>query len=295
MPNQNDPRSNTSADGILAFPHTRIYLFVVCLLIIVSMLELPFLHVTSITLVLFLLGCLPFLIPWLYAVSPRIGGSLGWLRRQGVEEVETSIFRIKLTAGVEQAAEVYENTVLQPEARLLAPAQAEQQLDRGYREAIELAASSQRYSSADALERVDELAALYDQIRSQVPSGAERSRLMRLISSTMWSLIPQIKELPVKQRLLSDNGGTRLLAYKYLEWRPSSEALDVLLSRSIGMLETPFGQFAALLALRRVLAQAQLTAEQRRMVQTTLRWYLQLGYSGEDRRNLIQGILSTLK
>lgn len=295
MPNQNDPRSNTSTDGIPAFPHRRIYLLVVCVLIIISLFELPFLQVTSITLVLFLLGCLPFLIPWLYTVSPQIGGSLGWLRRQGVEEVETSIFRIKLTAGVEKAAEVYENTILQPEARPLAPAQAEQQLDRGYREAIELAASSQRYSSADALERVDELAALYDQIRSQVPSGAERSRLMRLISSTMWSLIPQIKELPVKQRLLSDNGGTRLSAYKYLEWRPGSEALDVLLSRSIGTLETPFGQFAALLALRRVLGQTQLTAEQRQMVQTTLRWYLQLGYSGNDRRNLIESILSTLK
>lgn len=310
MSDSNSPATDKQIDKFPRFPYKRTYLVIVFLLILISILELSFqtddttsniwkistnFQVTSITLVLFLLAWLPFLIPWIYAVSPRLGGSLGWLRTQGVEEVETSIFRIKLTAGVEKAAEAYENTVLQPEARPLGPIQAEQQLERGYREAIELAASSHRYSSADALARVDELAALYDQIRSQVPSGAERSRLMRLISSTMWSLTPQIKELPVKQRLLSDNGGIRLSAYKYLEWRPSVESLDVLLSRSIGTLETPFGQFAALLALRRVLGQAHPAEEQIQMVQTTLRWYLALGYSGDDRRNLIESILGTLE
>ncbi|HEY0735714.1 MAG TPA: hypothetical protein VGD69_12460 [Herpetosiphonaceae bacterium] len=293
MPDQNNPRITTKAAGIPAFPHRRAYLFVVGLLIIISVFELQFVHVTSITLILFLLAWLPFLIPWLYAVSPRIGGSLGWLRTQGVEEVETSIFRIKLAAGVEKAAEVYENTILQSEARPQGPVQADQ-LDRGYQEAIQLAAASHRYSSADALARVDELAALYDQIRSQVPSGPERSRLMRLISSTMWSLIPQIDDLPIKPRLLSDNGGTRLSAYKYLEWRPTAESLDVLLSRAIGTLETPFGQYAALLALRRVLGQAQMTPEQLQVVRATLRSYLQLGYSGDDRRNLMESILSTL-
>lgn len=293
MPDQNNPRVDTKADGIPAFPHRRAYLFIVGLLIIISVFELQFIHVTSITLILFLLAWLPFLIPWIYAVAPRIGGSLGWLRTQGVEEVETSIFRIKLAAGVEKAAEVYENTILQSEARPQGPIQADQ-LDRGYQEAIQLAVSSHGYSSADALARVDELAALYDQIRSQVPSGPERSRLMRLISSTMWSLIPQIDDLAVKPRLLSDNGGTRLSAYKYLEWRPTADSLDVLLSRSIGTLETPFGQYDALLALRRVLGQAQLTPEQLQMVRATIGWYLQLGYSGDDRRNLMRSILSTL-
>lgn len=309
MSDSNITSRNKLISKLSRFPYKLLMYFVIIfMLILISFLDLSFqtddttsnvwkisanLRATSITLVLIFLAWLPFLIPFLHDLSPRIGGSLGWLRRQGVEEIETSIFRIKLAAGVEKAAEVYETTILQSDARSQGPGQADQ-IDRGYQEAIQLASASHRYSSAEALARVDELAALYDQIRSQRQFGSERTRLMKGISAAMWSLMPQIKEFPVRKRLLSDNGGTRLSAYKYLEWRPSLEFLDLLLSRSTGILETPFGQSAALLALRRVVSETKLSAEQSARVTNILNWYLQLGYSGADRHNIIQSILSTL-
>ncbi|NET39726.1 MAG: hypothetical protein F6K19_48500 [Cyanothece sp. SIO1E1] len=81
----------------------------------------------------------------------------------------------------------------------------------------------------------------------------------------------------------SHKAGKRLSAYKYLEWHPSSEYMDLLLSRAVGILEMPFGQYGALLALRRVLTTNELSQAQLKKIEDILHWAANLDYVCSDR------------
>jgi hypothetical protein len=254
-------------------------------------------EVTWITLALLLLVCLPVLIPWLYRTGPLLESLLDRARSQGVEEFETSIFRIKFDSGVEKAADTYQANVLKPIDESLRPEDFEQQLRESYAEALELTDSSSRgIEPTEALRRIDELAIYYCQIRQSLPSGRERTRLFTQIASTMWSLIPSTQDFPIHNRLNSPEGGDRLSAYKYLERRPSAEYTDNLLSRAVGVLETPFGQYHALLALRSLVITAQLTQSQKQRISHTLDQFEGLEYlGGKDRRTFMLSILAVLR
>ncbi|MDF5727826.1 MAG: hypothetical protein PUP92_07245, partial [Rhizonema sp. PD38] len=251
--------------------------------------------VTSVTLILICILWLPALLPWIISLFPQLQGSLNWLREQGIEEVESNILRIKLRYGVQKAAENYEEKIWKVGSTNLSSQETHQQIERYYREVITLANTASNIESGEALKRIDQLADYYDEVREKFPSGRNRTRLMREISSTMWTLMPGISKFPIHERLNSQKGGERLSAYKYLEWKPSVEYINLLLSRAIGVIEVPFGQYAALLALRRVVTNAKLSITQSKEVVDVLKWSLNLEYIREDRQKLIAVIISIIE
>lgn len=254
------------------------------------------LKVTSITLFLVFLFWLPVLLPLLLTQFPQLQNSLSWLREQGIEEVETNLLKIKLRYGVQEALQSYEEKVWNPGATgaNLSNQEVHQQIEKRYQDAIALVDAASNIDSVEALRRIDQLATYYDKVREEMPSGSNRTRLMRDISSTMWTLVTKTTNFPVYERLISNKAGERLSAYKYLEWQPSTEYIDLLLSRAIGILEMPFGQYGALLALRRIVAVKKLNSTLSEKTIDILNWSANLNYMGADRRRLMVEIVSIL-
>lgn len=258
------------------------------------------LSVTPLTLILVFLFWLPVLAPWLLTQFPQLQGSLNWLREHGIEEVETNLLRIKLRYGVQEASQNYEEKIWTPETTNVEPNSQEtnQQIERRYQDAIGLIDATSNIDSVEALKRIDQLATFYDRVRAEMPSSSNRTRLMRDISSIMWTLVPKAVNFPVWERLNSRKAGERLSAYKYLEWKPSSEYIDLLLSRAVGILEVPFGQKNALLALKRVVTTNELpSAQLRETIVDILNWSANLEYIKGDRsrQRLMVEIASILK
>ncbi|HEY9647528.1 MAG TPA: hypothetical protein V6C88_14220 [Chroococcidiopsis sp.] len=276
------------------------YLITIAVLIILSVLNISLksdqvsrdvwsvaveVRVTSITLILVFLFWMPVLLPWFLTQAPRLQGSLNWLRAQGIEEIESSVLKIKLKYGVQEASRNYEEQISEPGAnsdRLNAD-DDRQQIEKRYQEAIALIDAMSTIDATEALDRINQLAVYYDRVRDEMPPGANRTRLMLEISSTMWALVNKTVDFPVLERLNSPKAGERLSAYKYIEWQPSSQYLDLLLSRAIGILEIPFGQYAALLALRRLVTLNPLTPTQASETINLLTWSAKLDYFQADK------------
>ncbi|MDX2216890.1 MAG: hypothetical protein SFY66_26730 [Oculatellaceae cyanobacterium bins.114] len=238
---------------------------------------------------------LPILLPWFLYRVPQLQGSLSWLREQGIEEIETNLLRIKLKYGVQEASDQYREQISEAGAVNLASEETQQQLEKRYREAIALVNATSNIAPEEALKRIDQLADYYDRVREEMPSGRNRTKLMREISSTMWTLVPKVIHFPITKRLTSDKGGERLSAYKYIEWSALVDDIDLLVSRAIGALEMPFTQHSALLALRRVVTNTTLTSQQSAKMIDILTWSADLDYMGLDRRQLMLEIASILK
>lgn len=306
--NQNEASSGLSSSL------KKKYLITIVILIILSVLNISLksdnvnsniwsfsveLKVTSVTLVLVFLFWLPALVPWFLTQFPQLQGSLNWLREQGIEEVETNLLRIKLRYGVQEASQNYEEKIWNPGATSagLNAQETHQQIEKRYQDAITLIDATSNIDSAEALKRIDQLAIYYDRVREEMPSGSNRTRLMRDISSTMWALVTETVNFPVQDRLNSCKAGERLSAYKYIEWQPSIEYIDLLLSRAVGIQEMPFGQYSALLALRRVVTTNELAPTQLIETIAILNWSANLDYIKGDRsrHRLMIEIASILK
>lgn len=304
-------KSAKSSDEIQNFPLRGLYFVVIFILTLLSLIKLSIqsdnistfpwkisaeIQVNSITLILLLLIWLPLLIPWIVSISPRFQTFLTGLRESGLEEVEAGILRIKLTAGIEKAADMYEKKVLDSDKLATTNVQEIEKLENSYRESIEsVSRMSKNLTSSEAMSKVDELGLYYDRIRETMPSGHERSQLMRSVESAMWALIPSIQNFPIRARLNSTKGGERISAYKFLEWQPSIEYIDLLLARSIGVLEVPFAQYAALLTLRRLVVNLDIDKNTQNRILQILMWNSQIDFLGEDRRSLMKSIISILE
>ena len=304
-------KSAKSSDEIQKFPLRGLYFVVIFILTLLSLVKLSIqsdntstfpwktsaeIQVNSITLILLLLIWLPLLIPWIVSISPRFQTFLTGLRESGLEEVEAGILRIKLTAGIEKAADMYEKKVLDSDKLATTNVQEIEKLENSYRESIEsVSRMSKNLTSSEAMSKVDELGLYYDRIRETMPSGHERSQLMRSVESAMWALIPSIQNFPIRARLNSTKGGERISAYKFLEWQPSIEYIDLLLARSIGVLEVPFAQYAALLTLRRLVVNLDIDKNTQNRILQILMWNSQIDFLGEDRRSLMKSIISILE
>lgn len=252
------------------------------------------LQVTTVTLALLVLFWIPILLPWILYQIPQVKGSLNWLREQGIEEVETNLLRIKLKYGVQQASENYAEKISDSNDVTLAPQDTQQQIATYYRDAIALVDAANNVGSLEALQRVDQLVGYYDRLREKMPSGHNRTRLLREISSIMWTLVPKVRDFPVYERLSSKSGGERLSAYKYIEWSVSTEHIDLLVSRAVGILEVPFTHYAALLTLRRIAASNQLTPSQSAKIIDSLNGVKDLIYVYRHTRKLMLEIISIL-
>ena len=212
------------------------------------------------------------------------------LRESGIEEIEAGILRIKLSPGIKEAAENYEQKVV--DAKI-----DPDKLENIYKEAIASLGKSKSLPSTDAITRINEVCSYYDRIRQTLPSGSRRTKLMTELSSILWPLMSRAKidDLNIGTRLNSPSGGQRLSAYKYLEYEPNMEHANLLLSRGAGILEEPFGQYGALLAIRRMVVNLQLTDSQKKLMVTLLQWASELQYMGSDRKYLMRSIVATLE
>lgn len=255
--------------------------------------------VSAITLALLILLAAPVIAPWIIKLAPGLRSLFAWSRDAGIEEVEVAGLRIKLASlasGVSAAATAYATNILKPSAATLATAQDPESLMTVYTQMLENLETDSRVPSAEAIQRIDHLGEMYEEVRAKLPSGAERTQLLTQISSIMWSLMASVDEFDVVERISSPDGGRRLAAYKYIEAKAHTEQLDLLLSRAIGVLETPFGQYATLLALRRVVVANGLDADERDSVSRQLNWVPDLAYiAGTDREFLMRNILEVLK
>jgi hypothetical protein len=290
------------------FPLRRLYFLVIFILTLLSPIglslqtddinSLPWkisatIQITSITITFLLLAWLPLLIPWLVSLSPRLQNFFTGLRESGIEEIEAGILRIKLSPGLQKAVETYKNVVdlHQPKASEKEPGE----IEKLYREALSEIKVSKTLSSSEAMNKIRELSQNYDRIRSTLPSSSRRTQLLEDLSAILWSLMPSTENFPVREWLNSSKGGERLSAYKYLEHKPNLDYLDLLLSRAVGILEEPFGQYSALLAFRRMTINSQPTTAQRELIITHLRWSAQLEYMGRDRMYLMNSIVAALE
>lgn len=300
--------SEKSAEEIRKFPLRRLYFFVIFILTFLSPIglslqtddinSLPWkvsatLQITSITITFLLLAWLPLLIPWLVALSPRLQTFFTGLRESGIEEIEAGILKIKLSPGIKEAVETYKNVVDINHAK--ASEKKSDDIEKSYEIALSEIKNSKTLSSSEAMNKIKELSQYYDHIRATMPSGSRRTQLLEDLSAILWSLMPSTENFPVREWLNSSRGGERLSAYKYLEYKADLNHIDLLLSRAVGVLEEPFGQYSALLALRRVAVNSRPTIAQREVIITHLSWSTQLEYMGRDRMYLMNSIINTLK
>lgn len=297
-----------SMDETQKFPLRRFYFLLIFILTLLSPLGLSLetddiksapwkmsanIQITSLTVTFLILAWLPLLIPWLISISPRFQKFFTGLREGGVEEIEAGILRIKLSPGIQKAAEIYKHEVDPDQPKKSEPSPDE--LENSYRESLKAINDSKAVSSHEAMGKVNELSQYYDHIRATLASSTKRTRLMRDLSAMIWSLMPSIENFPVKEWLKSPKGGERLSAYKYLEYEPSLMYVDLLLSRAVGVLEEPYGQYGALLALRRTVINLEITTMQKELIASQLKWASQIEFIGRDRVNLMMAILSILE
>lgn len=292
-------------EGAWAFPRRRLYFFVVGLLAFFSLFVVSIqpgdpstkalkfsaeIKITTITLVLLLLAWLPLLLPWLPSIAPALRRFFSELRQSGIKHIKAGPVEIQLSPEVEKAAAVYESKVNEVSKAASASANVAGNIENLYQATMQAIEQTEKPSPQEALELVDQLGTSYNRLRESMPSGPQRTARMNSIASKMFALIPGVENFPVRERINSANAGQRLSAYKYLEYKPNSQYLDPLLSRAIGILEAPHGQFHALLALRRLASSVALPPEQSDQVAKVLAWASALPYMSRDRLGMMKNI-----
>lgn len=300
----------TFSNEIKQFPLRRLYFFMIIVLTIFSLFGLTIqtentnlsawkvsaeFRVSTNTLILLLVAWLPLIISWAIRFSPRIQQMFTGLRSLGIEEIRAGILEIKLSPGIEKAVEAYGSKIQDTDSVKSADKKTSlSSLQDTYKEVSQFINSTDRLDPQEAMSRINQLCNYYDRVRDTMPSGHNRTKLFTDIAATMWSLMPNIEVFPVLERLKSPNGGERISAYKYIEWKPTKEYIELLLSRSAGVLEFPYGQYNALLALRRVVTSNKLSASEKELVISILKWNSLIDYMEQDRRRLMTSIITIL-
>lgn len=299
----------TFSDEMKHFPLRKLYFVMIIVLTILSLFAITIqidnsvfppwsasaeFRVSTITLILLLVAWLPLIISWAIRFSPRIQQMFTGLRDLGIEEIRAGILEIKLSPGIEKAVEAYGSKIQETASVEHADKKKSASVQETYKSITEFLNSSQQLDQEEAMLRINQLCDYYDRLRETLPSGHNRTKLFDDIAATMWSLMPNIKNFPVIERLKSPNAGERLSAYKYVEWKPNLEYLELLLPRAAGVLEFPYGQYNALLALRRVVTSNHLSVDLRELIITILKWNSDIPFMGQDRRMLMSLIITIL-
>lgn len=257
--------------------------------------------ISTTTVVLLLTLVLLFLAPWLIEIlqSTQMSQIFRLLRNEGIEEIETNILRIKLNTGTQASVDAYEASILRMEYSdyFGDPKEFKQEFDKAYTNLTKLTEKSQTVSPGTAIQAIDELAKYYDTIREILPSSRKRTDLLDNIAATMWSLLSQVNIFPLMEYLNSSSGGKRIAAYKYIESKPTTDVLDNLLTRAIGVLEVRYGQYSALVALQRSVSTLTLDVQQKMHILAILRWQVQQDHmkSAGGRLRRMKAVISSLE
>jgi hypothetical protein len=98
-----------------------------------------------------------------------------------------------------------------------------------------------------------QLAARYEKIRADHPSGRERTVLMTALVGEILTAVTERPDLDPRPFLESRIGGERLVGYVFAHAHPRRVAAPLVLDALTTRENKPFGQYWALRALRRVL------------------------------------------
>jgi hypothetical protein len=108
-------------------------------------------------------------------------------------------------------------------------------------------------AQAGAEQSLAELIKKYNDIRRDQKSGSIRTENMTRVVREMTELVPRLSSFDLSKLLMSEDDGARLAAYAFLYERPRSGDLRSLTESLVKHESTPFGQYWALKALKRVL------------------------------------------
>lgn len=150
-----------------------------------------------------------------------------------------------------------------------------------------------RVQQVDSSPTVDQLAAEYNRIRKEMPSGDRRTAKMTRVVRDLMDLAPQQLDLPTARSFLFEsNGGKRLAAYVYFYVKRDPNSLDALVQSVTSIEDKPFGQYWGIRAIGRVIEEAQRQqAEISTAVRERLRQYLTRLRPGWDRHYELTKIL----
>jgi hypothetical protein len=107
-------------------------------------------------------------------------------------------------------------------------------------------------SPSQRVQEIERQAELYEKIRREMPSGADRTREMAKTAQQILSLLP-VPELHVVDKLPSPRAGQRLIAYLSLVAEPDAGHGEELIETLTEREGIPYNQSWALRALSRIL------------------------------------------
>lgn len=158
------------------------------------------------------------------------------------------------------------------------------------------ATESELDHSASAARAIEQLAAEYNRIRSEMSEGDVRTSAMTEVVGKMIALVPQLNSFDVRRALQETDRGKRLAAYAFLYARPNPDLLEELVTSLIRREDKPFGQYWALRAIGAILGHLGGTGVDATVI-TQLRDFLAQLPRGTDRHfelsRILQGISST--
>jgi hypothetical protein len=194
------------------------------------------------------------LAPWLsYLLSEiTLPGGGGIKFRELTQEVQR--LRGDVAGGVDSAQRTIDAKIAAIEAEILAIKSAGTKPMKSTNDA----------TSQDAKSQIETLAQEYEQIRTSMQSGPERTAQMTRIIGQMIAMIQKSAGLDLSDYLTDDRRGRRLAGYAYQYVRPDPEQLTTLAlnivednRRPPEKADKPFGQYWALRALRKVYEEAR--------------------------------------
>jgi len=162
---------------------------------------------------------------------------------------------------------------------------------------IEKQAKQIKIEETDAIEKINSLVILFNRCRIEIERGDERTRLMTKIASGMMFNLNFVKTVNYFKEINSDSEGWRIVGYKNYELSPKNDEFFTLLSRALGVLETPFGQWSALIAFLRVVEKCKLSQAEADDAHKSLSIVGSAKFivkGGEDRHWVISRILNHL-
>ena len=92
----------------------------------------------------------------------------------------------------------------------------------------------------------------YEQVRNSMAPGSPRTEAMTRVVAEMLKAAASIRELDIRPLIASSSRGERLAGITYAHEHPASGKAEPLVASLTNIEDTPFGQYWALRALRRI-------------------------------------------
>ncbi len=149
----------------------------------------------------------------------------------------------------------------------------------------------EQFVGASARAELDKLAAEYIATRKRMKPDSERTSEMSAIFTKMVTLASQIEGINIKEQLINNDAGHRLVGYAYLYSKPDNAMLDTLVEAVTEFENQPFGQYWGIKAIGKLLSTTRPIPPN---IVTKLRNFLSELNKGTDRHFALSKILDEL-